>query len=53
MLHDDPRNPFSEAVGVVQGSTRADGGATLQIVTRKRGVVTVDCSDILALKVFP
>ena len=53
-LHDDPRPPFSEAIGVVASAeVDARGVERLQVFTRRGQVVSIPVDDIVAAKLFP
>ncbi|HEX2235207.1 MAG TPA: hypothetical protein VHK89_02925 [Actinomycetota bacterium] len=52
-LRDDPRHPFSEAVGVVGSVTGPAGEEELTVLSRRGAATRVPVADIEALKVFP
>lgn len=51
-LHDDPRHPFSEAIGVVMSVEGSEPTERVKIMTRKGVEVTIAAEDVLARKTF-
>jgi hypothetical protein len=51
-LHDDPRHPFSEAIGVVMSVEGSESTERVTIMTRKGTEVVIAAEDVLARKTF-
>jgi hypothetical protein len=49
----DPRHPFTEAVGVIQSVAQDDAGRTTVTVVSRRGEIrSAAIEDVLAAKIF-